>query len=133
MISFPPLPAFSWTEGTEDTRAKWRAYAAIPVTIDRADRPGVACPYAEIPAGFETDGASVPWFARWLFDPWGRVGLAAVLHDYLLTVLGLAKWDADLAFLHALRSQGVPAFQATLFYFAVRLRPAPPLNQRSPK
>lgn len=127
-------PKFQLTNRTEHGRAVWRVVEPIvlrfslvpPAVIDTAR-------YFVIPAGFETDGASIPWWARWKFDPWGRVGLSAVLHDYLLSLPTMPKWEADLAFLAALRSQGVPAFMSTLFYFAVRLRrrpTVPPLSQR---
>jgi len=37
----------------------------------------------EIPHLFETDFASIPWFARWLIKTWGRHTNAAIIHDYL--------------------------------------------------
>lgn len=37
----------------------------------------------EVPTGFETDFASIPWFARWLIPTWGRHTNAAIIHDYL--------------------------------------------------
>lgn len=124
MIRFPDpdsLP-FVWTTRTDHARAIWLVGKPINVTIKAPGDLGGASDLVVIPAGFPTDGASVPWWARWKLDPWGRVGLAAVLHDYLLTVPGLPKWEADLLFLYALRSQGIPAFQATVMYLAVRLR-----------
>ena len=36
-----------------------------------------------IPAGYLTDGASVPKMLQLLLPPWGSYGQAAVLHDYL--------------------------------------------------
>lgn len=135
MISFvTDAPKFQLTSRTEHGRAVWRVVEDITVkfVVIPQELTGAAS-YFVIPAGFETDGASIPWWARWKFDPWGRVGLAAVLHDYLLSIPQVAKWDADGAFLNALRSQGVPAFMSTLFYFAVRLRrrpTVPPLSQR---
>lgn len=127
MISFVTEgPKFQLTSRTEHGRAVWRVFEHIVVQFTIVPPPVIDMPrYFIIPAGFETDGASIPWWARWKFDPWGRVGLSAVLHDYLLSLPTVSKWDADLAFLAALRSQGVPAFMATLFYFAVRLRRPP--------
>ena len=121
---------FELTDRCNHGRAVWRV--AEPIAVDFMLVPAVVGTnrYFAIPAGFETDGASIPWWARWKFDPWGRVGLAAVLHDYLLTLPTVRKWEADLAFLAALRSQGVPAFMATLFYFAVRLRRSAPVSNR---
>ena len=116
-------PRFELTTRTQHGRAVWRVaepiilhYSLVPPAVVDVAR------YFIIPAGFETDGASIPWWARWKFDPWGRVGLSAVLHDYFLSLPAMPKWEADLAFLAALRSEGVPAFQATVMYFAVRLR-----------
>lgn len=128
MITFVPSSpqglAFVLTNRADHGRAVWRLASAVKVVID-ADRGSTSLWHAAqvtIPAGFETDGASIPSWARPWLDPWSRIGLAALLHDYLLTRDQVAKWDADLQFLHALRSQGVPAFLATLLYFAVRLR-----------
>lgn len=36
-----------------------------------------------VPAGYLTDGASVPRMLWSLIPPWGKYGQAAVLHDYL--------------------------------------------------
>lgn len=133
MIRFTPRhPRFELTERTQHGRAVWRLLAPIHVGFATPDAATSMADFVVIPAGFETDGASIPAWARWKFDPWGRVGLSAVLHDYLLSLPSVAKWDADLAFLHGLRSQGLPAFMSTLFYFAVRLRRRRPvtLNQR---
>ncbi len=41
----------------------------------------------EVPAGFVTDGASIPPPLRGLLPPWGRYSRAAIVHDYLLRVL----------------------------------------------
>ena len=124
-------PRFELTARADSGRAVWRVAEPIQVNIVIPDEPNTTAGFALIPAGFETDGASIPWWARWKFDPWNRVGLSALLHDYLLTIPTVAKWDADQAFLHALRSQGVPAFMSTLFYFAVRLRRRPTVSALS--
>src|SRR5437764_1311818 len=36
-----------------------------------------------VPAGFVTDFASVPWYARWLISVLGRHSIPAIVHDYL--------------------------------------------------
>ncbi len=41
----------------------------------------------EVPAGFETDGASVPRFFWAVLPTWGKYSRAAVIHDYLGTLL----------------------------------------------
>ncbi|WP_295168228.1 DUF1353 domain-containing protein [uncultured Brevundimonas sp.] len=127
MIRFVTQGArFELTDRRTHGRAVWRVAEPILVALMLVPAVVDTNPCFAVPAGFETDGASIPWWARWKFDPWGRVGLAAVLHDYLLTLPTVRKWEADLAFLAALRSQGVPALMATLFYFAVRTRPRYP-------
>jgi hypothetical protein len=40
-----------------------------------------------VPAGFETDGASVPRLFWALLPTWGKYSRAAVIHDYLGTLL----------------------------------------------
>lgn len=42
-----------------------------------------------VPAGFISDGASIPWFARRLFSPTGRYFGAAIVHDFIL----VTEWD----------------------------------------
>lgn len=72
--------------------------------------------------GALTDGASIPGPLRAWLDPWGKGAPAYIWHDDLLNRDDVPKWEADLLFLYALRSLGVPAFKATIMYFAVRTR-----------
>ncbi|MCR9257378.1 MAG: DUF1353 domain-containing protein [Alphaproteobacteria bacterium] len=59
-----------------------------------------------VPAGFLTDLASVPWFARWLVSKTGHHTEAAVVHDYCYAYQpgdrrphsGLSRQDADYLF-----------------------------------
>ena len=37
--------------------------------------------------GFITDGASVPKSLQWLYNPYGKYINAAVIHDYLYSIL----------------------------------------------
>lgn len=115
-------PTFALTQRTENGRAVFAVAAPLAFDLVTAGR---LTRWITIPAGFETDGASVPFWARPWLDPWSRIGLAAVLHDYLLTLPLVAKWEADLAFLAALRAFGAPALLSTALYFAVRLRRRP--------
>ena len=75
-----------------------------------------------IEAGYESDGASMPWFANVKWKSWGRHSGAALLHDHLLETTELPKWQVDVLFYIALRSLGVPALEATLFWMAVRTK-----------
>ena len=73
----------------------------------------------KVPAGFITDGASVPRALWWLFPPTGRYFQAAVVHDYLLS-LGF-KWGVALAhFRKALQESGVKPWVVKTMVTAVR-------------
>lgn len=74
----------------------------------------------EVPAGFETDFASVP---RWplVFVLLGQYGhAAAVIHDWLYRTGKLSRADADRVFLNALRSSGIARWRAYLMFYGVR-------------
>lgn len=73
-----------------------------------------------VPAGFVTDGASLPRLALLFFDPLGLWAEAAVLHDWLLR--SHSRPYAAQEFLEAMFSLGVPRPVAYSFYGAVRLR-----------
>lgn len=127
MILFPPAESIQLNPllESEGGRGRFRTSQPVPVAISlpaQLDGATISVSILTIPAGFITDGASIPRWARPWLDPWGLVALPSILHDYLLTLSAVHKWQADLLFLAALRSQGVPAFQATLMYFAVRTR-----------
>ena len=75
----------------------------------------------EVPAGFETDFASVP---RWplTFALLGSYGhAAAVIHDWLYTTGELSRPDADRVFHEALRSSGIARWRAWLMWAGVRV------------
>lgn len=40
--------------------------------------------YGVVPAGFITDGFTLPWFVRWFHHPFGQGVEAAIVHDYEL-------------------------------------------------
>lgn len=74
----------------------------------------------EVPAGFETDFASVPRYFQWLLPSVGRYGKAAVLHDYLYyTGIG-TKAKADYIFYEAMGVLKVPKYIRNIMYYAVR-------------
>lgn len=83
-----------------------------------------------IPAGYLTDGASVPRLLWSLLPPWGAYGQAAVLHDYLcenltIQVHGVAtaipRAKADAAFKEAMVALDVPRWKRNVMYIAVRV------------
>ena len=82
-----------------------------------------------VPAGFVTDGASVPR-ALWAFLPtWGSYSRAAVIHDYLLHRLAVGnphpeaptRADADRVFDEAVCVCGTPRLVRWFLAVGVRL------------
>lgn len=74
-----------------------------------------------MPAGVETDFASVPRIPI-VFDLVGAYGhAAAVLHDQLYETGDLPRAAADRVFLNALRSSGLARWRAWLMYAGVRI------------
>lgn len=77
-----------------------------------------------VPAGFVTDGASIP---RFLWRVCGHPMTArrfpiAVFHDYAYTgALGLTRQLADEIYSAGLVALGFPAWKAKLEYYALRL------------
>lgn len=79
-----------------------------------------------VPAGVETDFASIPRFFWRILPPQGEYAPAAVVHDYYYRRgIGTRK-GADLAFLRIMEALEVPAWKRRAIYRAVRLfgRPA---------
>lgn len=77
----------------------------------------------EVPAGFLTDGASVPRIFWTVFSPFGDYFSAAVIHDFLYTA-GNRRFDratVDRIFLAAMKDAGVPFVRRRLIYRAVRV------------
>jgi hypothetical protein len=89
-----------------------------------------------VPAGFETDFASIPWGLWNLFPPLGPWARPAIVHDFLYATSGTglfdgSRWitretdysrsDADGVFREALAVVGVPGWRRTVMYRAVRL------------
>jgi len=93
-----------------------------------------------IPAGLNTDYASIPRFLWPIMSPWGRYREAAVVHDYLYQNLGHCmiflgtrgqekpKWkivyrrlNCDKIFYKAMKWCGVPDWKRLVMYKGVRL------------
>ncbi len=83
----------------------------------------------EIPANFQTDGASVPRLLWWFINPFGIAFHAAIVHDFRceVTVPASGKWrwvkqkNADLEFYYNLKKTGTWWIQRVLAYYGVRL------------
>jgi len=74
-----------------------------------------------VPAGFETDFASIPrLFWTVIGHPAGQYAQAAVLHDWLYRARGTSRARADALFREAMAALGVPAWQRWLLWAGVR-------------
>ena len=74
-----------------------------------------------VPAGFETDGASIPKAFWNILAPFGRYFHAAVIHDYLYRGAGFSRKDSDLIFKEAMYNSGLDWQTRETIYRAVRL------------
>lgn len=74
-----------------------------------------------VPAGFETDLASVPRALWSVFPPYGDHLKAAVVHDYLYRYNTISRARCDAIFLAVMARYGVPAWKRWCMYGAVRL------------
>jgi hypothetical protein len=79
----------------------------------------------EVPAGFHTDGASIPRAFWSILGPHGAYFGAAIIHDYLYTQAGEARYlldrkEADVIFREAMFNAGVGAHR-NIMYAAVRM------------
>jgi hypothetical protein len=71
-----------------------------------------------VPAGYNTDLCSVPWFARAFIPLAGKVAKPALLHDWLLDQGDARAHDV---FEEAMKVAGVSPFKRLLLGKAVRL------------
>lgn len=81
-----------------------------------------------VPAGYLTDGASVPRIFWNLLPPWGKYGAAAIVHDYLCEFLEIqvdgipqriTRKQADLILLEAMEVLEVPWLTRNVMHGAV--------------
>jgi hypothetical protein len=84
----------------------------------------------DVPAGFETDGASVPRMFWWLLPTWGSYSRAAAVHDFIIGHVEAGdpltnapdRLTCDRIFFDASAVCGTPAPLRWLLYMGVRLR-----------
>lgn len=98
---------------------RWR----LTETFGYTTRPGRRI---TVPAGFETDFASVPRFFWRLLPPTGEgipYGKAAVIHDFLYrtSTIDVTRKQADGIFFDAMTDLGVGNFTRHAMWLAVRL------------
>lgn len=112
------LSAIKVREAKDAGRALWRLYAPLVYASDILGS-------LTVPAGFETDYASVPRipFAYWLTGDTAHA--SAVVHDYLCREWyenARITWGlAATVFGEAMKAEGVPAWRRWMMVQAVRL------------
>ena len=98
-----------------------------------------------VPRGFMTDGASIPDMLQGIFNPLGKYGQAAVLHDFLCeylvvnvsnSLVDIGRRQADTIFCDAMRFLKVDAITRELMHEAVEtyttfLAPGTPSTYRA--
>lgn len=84
--------------------------------------------WVSVPAGYLTDGASVPKIFWNIIPPWGLYGQAAVVHDILceyLTIIvnglpvAISRAQCDEVLNEAMRHLGVPTWKRLMIYYSV--------------
>lgn len=73
-----------------------------------------------VPAGFQTDLASIPRLFWRIFPPMGPWNKAAVVHDFLYSVPECSSFLADAIFREAMAQLKVPLWRRVVMYYAVR-------------
>ena len=97
----------------------WRLHEPMPFVVTLG---GEQRAY-EVPAGFVTDGASIPWAFRWLIPQHQTTWAPALWHDYVYGSRGwgeLTRQDADDLFGVGLTKQRIPARRVAAMYLVVK-------------
>lgn len=101
---------------TKLNKDKWVVEISFRYYVTESD-------FIDVPAGFVTDLASVPFGLRNVFPKDGDWTQAAVLHDYLYNqrkVHGRKRKECDSIFLEAMKVLGVSWWQRNAMFLAVR-------------
>jgi len=100
---------------------EWRLIKPVVYTTSAGHR-------IEVPAGFLTDLASVPWGLWNVFPPAGDYTPAAIIHDYLYERQGkvhegpaYSRAECDSIFLEAMQDMGISWLRRNLMWLAVRV------------
>lgn len=102
----------------------WRVLKPFRFYVDTQSQ------WVNVPAGYLTDGASVPRLFWNIIPPWGAYGQAAVVHDLVCEYLSIAvdgaphpvtRAECDAILLEAMTVLGVPVLKRQAIYQAVSL------------
>ena len=113
--------------GEENKKAIWEIQESFVYYIGSLDSED----YIEVPAGFQTDFATIPKALWSIFPPSGKYVKAAVIHDYLTSNKGqvkisekerfFSKKEVDDIFYEAMGVLGVSYFVKKMVYLSVRV------------
>lgn len=114
----------------QDGRRHWQVLSSFHYDTDIKCDGLLACGHGfgqgdyriDVPAGFETDFASVPQLFWNILPPTGSYGKAAVIHDFLYRTRGIAtRAQADAVLLEAMTFLNVGWWTRQIIYWGVRL------------
>ncbi|MBK8893737.1 MAG: DUF1353 domain-containing protein [Propionivibrio sp.] len=108
-----PLVVTLLDDAANEGRGEWRLFEPFAYVSDKI---GVV----SVPAGFQTDFASVPRAPVMFWLAADSAHQAAVIHDYLYATASVSRADADDVLLEAMEAEGVPAWRRWGMYLAVR-------------
>ena len=109
-------PLMSWM----DDIGKFKLHESMQVTWHRPGKPLLKL---KVPAGFESDLASIPKRLQSVIGKLGHHLLPAIMHDAIYEGLfpGISKADADMMFLDGMKSKKVWLGKRWAMWAAVRL------------
>ena len=86
------------------------------------DRSRIIRNYVTVPAGFRSDGASIPWPLRFLAGhPFGSCLRSAVIHDWIYSRNLGTRRKADRVMFTAMGVEGVSMFRRCIIWAAIRV------------
>ena len=110
-------PSLKQTEKTNRGRALFKLQEPLEVIM----MIGSGKLEIKIPAGYETDFASTPWFLQWFIPSAGRYSRAAIVHDWFYSnPHNCTRFFADCLFREIMCHLEVPMWKRVLMYYGVR-------------
>jgi len=117
-VTISPLVVVSTGESYHGRRV-WKLVKSLVLRLQASDGQGHITLHITVPAGFETDYASVPRLF-WHLLPHDECAEAAVVHDWLYSHPDVDRHLADTILRLAMALTGKPKLMQWCFYLAVR-------------
>lgn len=96
------MPFHGWPDVKQLPSGKWKLQDVLEYETPEGKR-------IVVPAGFETDFASVPWLLRGWVARWSKTARAAIVHDWLYYSHETSRPEADRIFRVALEESNFDA------------------------